>query len=267
VAEAVTTRSGGALYVEDRGRGLPVLAIHGLGGGAWFFSGLAARLEDRCRLIAIDLPGTGRSTAGAGPLAFSAESWGDDLGDLVEHLAAEPVVLLGHSLGTILALQALDAWPHLVRALIFAGGLPEPRPEIRQRLAERAEAVARHGLAGWGPRAAAANFSRATLEEQPELAGLFARLFEGQDAAAYVRSCEILIGASAASLVSTVKVPCLSISGDEDQYAPPDLVPAFVQQLGGPHRQVVLPRCGHLPFLEAPAAFAQAVRSFLDALC
>lgn len=261
------TRSGGTLHVEERGQGLPVLAVHGLGGGAWFFSGLAARLEDRCRLIAVDLPGTGRSTAGPEPLAFSAETWRDDLGDLIERHVQEPVVLLGHSLGTILALQLLEARPGVIRALICAGGLPEPRPEIRDRLTERARVVARDGLPGWGSRTAAANFSRATLEEQPELAGLFARLFELQDPAAYVRSCRILIGASAAASVARVGVPCLSISGDEDQYAPPDLVTAFVRQLGGPHRQVVLPRCGHLPFLEVPAAFDHAVRSFLETLC
>jgi pimeloyl-ACP methyl ester carboxylesterase len=271
VSERVPTRSGGWLYVEEAGNGPPVLALHGLGGGAWFFSGLAQRLASDCRFISIDLPGTGRSVPAVPATstidAMSAEAWISDLGAFVAERIGEPVVLLGHSMGTILALEAWHAWPDGIRGLIFAGGLPEARPLIRERLTERALSVTRAGLAGLGPTAAAANFSPATPAKNPELMGLFARLFELQDAACYVRCCEILIGASAAAVVASVVVPCLSISGSDDQYAPPDLVTGFMQQLRGRHEQIVIPECGHLPFLEAPEVFEAAVRSFLATLC
>lgn len=257
-------RSGSVLHVEDEGRGQPVLAIHGLGGGAWFFAGLAKRLAGACRLVAVDLPGTGRSSCGS---TFSRAGWIADLHDLATERLAAPVVLLGHSMGTILALDAWAAWPGSVRALIFAGGLPEPRHEIKERLSRRADEVARDGLAGVGPQAAAANFAAVVRERQPELVGLYERLFEAQDAAAYVAWCRMLIGASAAATVPTVRVPCLSISGREDQYAPPGLVAAFMRQLPAGSRTVVLDDCGHLPFLEAPDAFAAAVRPFLAGLC
>lgn len=265
----VRTRSGGWLHVEQAGSGPPVLAVHGLGGGAWFFSGLAARLAADVRLIAVDLPGTGRSSGpdtGTVP-ALSMAGWVDDLGAFVAESIGEPVVLLGHSMGTIVGLHAAAAWPEGIRGLLFAGGLPEARPLIRERLTERARTVARDGLAGLGPAAAAANFSPASLARQPELAGLFARLFELQDPACYVACCRILIDASAAAAVAQVRVPCLSISGSDDQYAPPELVARFLGGLQCPHQQVVIPGCGHLPFLEAPDAFAAAARPFLASLC
>ena len=252
------------LHVEDVGRGQPLLALHGLGGGAWFFSGFARRLSPEYRVIAVDLPGTGRSTS---RVPFSIPTWIADLGELLEAHVGERVALVGHSMGTIVSLQAWAAWPDRISSLIFVGGLPEPRPAIKERLAARAQSVLKTGLAGVGPEAAAANFARATLERQPELVALWEVAFEAQDPAVYVRWCGQLIAASAAAILPTVTAPCVSISGAEDQYAPPDLVREFVARLPRPVHTEVLPDCGHLPFLEQPDAFAGAVRSFLAALC
>jgi pimeloyl-ACP methyl ester carboxylesterase len=168
------------MYVEHTGGGPPVLALPGLGGGAWFFSGLARRLTPDYRVLSLDLPGTGRSPAGRD--GFTAESWVDDLGGLLADCVDEPAVVVGHSLGTILALRLWQTHPERVRALVFVGGLPEARPTIRERLAQRAEAVAAAGLAGWGVRAAEANFARAAVDRQPETVAMFERLFELQDA-------------------------------------------------------------------------------------
>src|SRR5215208_4257451 len=132
-------RSGAAIHLEDSGLGAPIVAVHGLGGGAWFFRGLARRLADDYRVISLDLPGTGRSEAPAGRVSMAA--WVADIEDVVLHRAGEPVVLLGHSLGTIIALHAAAAWPGSIRASVFVGGLPEARPEVKERLALRAEAV------------------------------------------------------------------------------------------------------------------------------
>ena len=257
-------RSGAVIHVEEAGQGVPILAVHGLGGGAWFFTALARRLADTCRVIAIDLPGTGLSEAPAGRIAMAA--WVADIEDLVLHRIGEPVVLLGHSMGTILALHAASTWPGSLRAAVFAGGLPEARPEIKDRLALRIEAVRRRGMPGTGEAVVAANFAAATIERQPELVGLFERLFDLQDPDVYTRCCRILIEASAAGLAPTVKVPCLAISGTADQYAPPELVAAFARELPACTHEL-LPDCGHFPFLEQPEAFAACLRPFVERVC
>ena len=257
-------RSGAAIYLEDTGRGTPIVALHGLGGGAWFFTGMARRLAGDYRVISLDLPGTGRSEAPPGRVSMAA--WVADIEDVMLHRVGEPVVLLGHSMGTIIALHAAEAWPGSIRACVFVGGLPEPRPEIKDRLALRAETVARDGIHGTGALVAAANFAPATLQRQPELVALFERLFDAQDPATYARCCRILMGASATSVARRLRVPCLSISGAEDQYAPPDLVTSFVREIPD-CTQEVLPDCGHFPFLEQPGVFTAALRSFLERVC
>jgi pimeloyl-ACP methyl ester carboxylesterase len=259
--------SGVTTYVEDTGGSGPaILAVHGLGGGAWFFAGFARRMAPRYRILSVDLPGTGRSLDSP-HRALSIDSWVTDLGALAAERCQAPVVFLGHSLGTILALEAARTWPIDIRALVLVGGLPEPRPLIRERLLARADAVDREGLAGMGAVAAAANLSRRTLEGQPEMAGLFERLFELQDARIYAEWCRVLAGASAERAVGGVRVPCLSIVGAEDQYAPPGLVSAFMDRVPGSAGVHVMADCAHLPFLEQPQAFAGAVSDFVEGLC
>jgi pimeloyl-ACP methyl ester carboxylesterase len=94
--------------------------------------------------------------------------------------------------------------------------------------------------------------------------GLFERLFDTQDAADYVRSLELLLAADASDVVPMVTVPCASISGSDDQYAPPASVAAFLAALPAAPAAVVLPGVGHMPFFEAPVEFARLVRGFLE---
>ena len=263
-----TARSGSSIHVEDIGSGPPVLALHGIGGGAYFFAGFSKRLSalpsGGHRVISIDLPGTGRSTSS--PALFTLDSWIADIGDLVREKVGEPVILLGHSLGTILALKAWDTWPELVRAVVFTCGLPKARPNIQERLSARAESIQREGIADWGPKVSPGVFAKRTLAELPEITGLFERLFEEQKGPEYVREIEVLLQADLNPVVPTVTVPCLAVAGREDSYAPPAAVEEFVARLPRPCGIEFLENCGHMPFLEDPQAFATVVARFFKTL-
>jgi len=246
------------LYVEDSGTGTPILAIHGLGGGAWFFTELARELGHQYRLLAVDLTGTGRS---AGTPTINA--WITDLAAVIAARTEEPVVLLGHSMGTIVALEACRAWQRRIRALVLAGGLPRVRPAIRERLSQRIAALdGASSLAGWGPRVSPGVFSPATARDHPEIVSHFERCFESETVDRYLRCTRILLDADASHLAPTVTVPTLVVTGADDQYAPPDLVEPFAATIPGATCEVV-PSSGHLPFLEQPTAFAAILSSFL----
>ena len=244
------------MNVEDLGTGPAVLAVHGLGGGAYFFRGLAERLQPDYRVISVDLPVTADN--------FSMETWVDELGTLVAERSREPVVVLGHSMGTILALKAWAAWPDQIRGLIFVGGVPQVAPRIRERLSDRVRALeGARDLIGWGRQVSPGVFSPTTFRNRPEVVAAFERLFEAQAVESYVRCCRILLGANAEPIVKTVAVPCMAITGEHDQYAPPAAVTEFLRDLPQPPRLEVLVDCGHLPFLEQPDTFAATVKSFL----
>lgn len=89
--------------------------LHG-GSGRWrLYSGMLAELAERCHVYAPDLRGHGKS---------SWVSWGYTIRDYVEDIGAflrevsGPSVLMGHSLGGIIAVATARACPNLVRALI-----------------------------------------------------------------------------------------------------------------------------------------------------
>ena len=234
-----------------------MLAVHGLGGGAYFFRGLAERLQPDYRVVAVDLPTDG--------VDYSMRSWVADLGTLIAERGLGPVVILGHSMGTIIALEAWKSWPERIRGMIFVGGLPRVAPLIRERLTERVQLLdGVPDLVGWGRRVSPGVFSPSTFLDRPEVIGAFERLFEMQSVESYVRCCRILLDADADSTVESVTVPCLAVTGAEDQYAPPALMEAFIRRMPKTPRLEVIPECGHLPSLEQPDTFAAAVKAFLQ---
>jgi pimeloyl-ACP methyl ester carboxylesterase len=254
------------VYVEEWGAGTAaptVVCLHGLGGGTHYFSAFGASLAHRNRIVAIDLPGSGLS-----PLPPAATFTFDEAADLVVALAGREqwtrVCLVGHSMGTIVALEVIRRAPDLAAALIAVGGLPEPLPGARQRLSTRIDEIRRDGIAGHGTRVVAVNVARRTQRERPDLTGLLAKLFDQQSADAYTATAQALAQWQARPLPPLDDVRCLAVTGDEDLYAPPEAVRDFARELPAGTRVVTLPDCGHLPFLEQPGAFSDTVGSFLD---
>jgi pimeloyl-ACP methyl ester carboxylesterase len=253
--------AGARLWVVDWGTGTPLVCLHGLGGGGHFFSALGPSLASCCQTIAPDMPGSGLSPA-TGSVSFDAMA--ALVADLVAREGWQKICLLGHSMGVITALEVMRNASTLVSGFIAVGGLPEPLPGARARITARIAEIQRTGMAGLGPGVAAANMSRRTLEERPELAGLFARLFEMQDIAGYVATADALVRWNARPLPSLTGIPTLVIGGAEDLYAPPEAIRQFGTSLVSDAAVEILDDCGHLPFLEQPAAFAALVEPFLD---
>ena len=251
----------GPLIVESEGSGHAILCMHGLGGGAHWFKGLALRLRARYRILSLDLPGTGANRAGHAP--YSIEHVVETLSG---YLAGEPgpVSLLGHSMGTILALKINAALPGRISSLISVGGLPAVTNAMRKRLSDRRDEILRTGsMAGIGWRAAEGVFAKATLKRDPEILALYARQFESHDPHIYVECLEALLASSAEDVLGMARLPCLVLGGSEDAYAPPAEVTRFAGALPGPMRRIELNDCGHMPFLEYPALFSNWIAEFL----
>lgn len=251
------------LILQESGEGPALLCLHGIGGCSGWFQGLAARLRGRYRVLALDLPGTGVNRKGRTP--FSIGRCTDLLSDFLLRREDAPVSVLGHSLGTLIGLRLAAAVPERMRSLLCVGGLPAVTDATRQRLTRRRELIVRNGLSGLGWKVAEGNFSKASLDAIPETTALFARLWESQSPKAYVEAIDALLAGSAESLVGQAKLPCLVLRGKEDAYAPMEESRRFAGALPGPVRYVELEGCAHLPFLESPAAFADAALDFLDA--
>lgn len=218
-------------------------------------------MQDRFRVVALDLPGTGSNREGQGP--FSIEKTTEALAQWLAESGQGPVSLLGHSMGTIIGLR-LAAQLRL-HALLSVGGLPAVTPANRLRLSERASLIRKQGLAGLAWRVAEGNLSKSTLSQHPETAALMGGLWESQSAETYLEGLDSLLSADSGPFLAHATMPCLVLRGIEDGYAPAEESRRFAEALPGPVRFVELEGCAHMPFLEAPEAFASAITDFLVA--
>lgn len=103
--------------VAGAGHGDPTIVfVHGFGGDASVFEAAIAHMAARFRVIAIDLPGHGRS--GAGRVNWTMEAYGEDVRAVCDAEGAQRIVLVGHSMGGPVILEAAQALFGRVLALV-----------------------------------------------------------------------------------------------------------------------------------------------------
>ena len=248
------------IAVERWGTSGPtLLCLHGLGGSAGFFAELGPALSGRCRLVAFDFPGSGRS-------AVPPSVTFDALAAVAVEVARDlnpPRYILGHSMGTIIGLEAIRQSPGLAAGFLAAGGLLQPRADACERIAARIATIEERGMTGLGDAVAAANVSAQTRAQRPDVLARVAAIFESQSQDGYLATARALITWKARPLPPLDGVQCLAVTGAEDRYAPPQDVRVLAALLPGGRDAVILPDCAHLPFLEDPLAFSQIVDAFL----
>jgi pimeloyl-ACP methyl ester carboxylesterase len=102
-------------YAESPAADPSLVMLHG-GSGRWqMYSGMLAELAERSQVYAPDLRGHGKS--GWVPWGYTIRDYVEDIGEFLR-VVSGPAVLMGHSLGGIIAVATAKAYPNLVRALI-----------------------------------------------------------------------------------------------------------------------------------------------------
>ncbi len=109
------------LYGRIVGHGPPLLFVYGLGGSARYWGEAFEPLSTKWRLAFVDLAGFGRSRTVAGP--YDIEGHVRRLAAFRgEHLGGDPLVIVGHAFGAVLAFAAAAEWQRVAGVVAF--GLP-----------------------------------------------------------------------------------------------------------------------------------------------
>jgi pimeloyl-ACP methyl ester carboxylesterase len=263
--ERLYERRGAQIRTFEGGEGPPLLLVHGLGGAAWNFSELAPLLPGR-RLIIPDLPGHGASSPLPAPTLTG-------FADLLAELLDEPVDVLGHSMGGVVALRLAERYPSLVRRLVLAAAAGI---SSSTRIAELT--IALTGIVQPG-RIAGRRVGRVARSRRlrkfvfggfevanPDL--LTERAVHG-----FLRGPTMhtdTLGAGLALVaddprldLDRVRCPVLVLWGARDKQVPLEDGFEYARRLGAPLR--VIADCGHLLIGERPEVCARAVLEFTQA--
>jgi pimeloyl-ACP methyl ester carboxylesterase len=264
-----------------------LVAVHGLGGSALNWLSIAPLLTSRYRLVAPDLAGHGLTRARGRSTAVRANR--ALLHQFVTTITDQPVVLLGNSMGGMIALLEAGLQPETVAGLAlldpaspFLPGVPDPLiaaafAGYATPVLNRAIMVARRRLVS--PEAAVRALLRllcvdpsrvaadvvAEHVEQARVRSAFPHADQEflRAARSVVATASGLRRSSYRAIIQTVTAPALVIHGDQDRLIPVAASRALARQ--HPTWQlVVLPDVGHVPQLEAPEATARALLTWLD---
>lgn len=248
---------------RDAGVGVPILLLHPYptDGRIWRHQ-LQAADEGAidARLVAIDLPGFGRSSLpDAPPDVFDIEALVDACASVATQLGLVQPAIAGVGIGgTIAAVLArrLDA-----RALVLIGNKPGGDPPER---AEVREAVALD-VVRRGSHALSADLATAALgSDHADRAEVERMIGEADPRAIAALGRTIARRPDLVPIVADLRMPVLVAGGSLDRMSPPATVEALARSIPGAELQVI-GGAGHFAPIEAPAAvtalLARAVSS------
>lgn len=255
---------GSSIAFEDRGKGEPLLLLHGWSGTNRLWLLNLKAFSPRFRVIAPDLPGHGDSEECAA-FPYTRDGMADFLESFRRALRLTAFHLMGHAMGGCIAVRYAARFPEAIKKLILVSTPTRTVSLGPHALLPGAVCVTR---ATYGLRNEA--FLKWRLYRgvhQPEYLDLdFARA--NVKAAARVtrralsESTRIVRGMDLADDLANISNPALVVFGDRDRRVNPREAQRQRRLLGRPYL-AVLNACGHYPQCEKPELFNQVALEFL----
>ena len=115
----ITTCWGEMAYRDSGGSGQPMLFLHGTGCDASDWTSVIEKLPSEQRYVTLDFRGHGRSTVPTKP--FTLSSLADDVLCLTDHLRVRNLVIVGHSLGGMVAMEVAQHSSRVVGLVLLEG--------------------------------------------------------------------------------------------------------------------------------------------------
>lgn len=243
------------VYFEESGRGEPLLLLPGWAGTIDELRPLRQALEPAFRVIAADLPGSGKS--GPQPRTYRPTYYQDDARvflAMLEQMGASPAHLVGFSDGGEYALLMAALRPSAARSLVTWGSAGSLGTNVE--MADMMASVVDNPIL---PMAEFSSYLKATYGEEN------ARIMT-QSAAASFRSIMQAGGDISRSRAGQISCPALLITGEHDFLASPALVSAIAGAIPGA-QFLEAKGAGHAVHHEQPEWLVATVVSWLKSHC
>jgi pimeloyl-ACP methyl ester carboxylesterase len=257
-------RDGLTIAFDEAGGGAALVFVHGHPFNRSMWRPQLDHFSARGRrVVAADLRGYGDSAVVAGVTRL--ETFADDTVALADHLGIETFSLVGLSMGGQIAMECYRRYADRIRALVLADTFAYPEtPEGKRFRNETADRLLAEGMA---PFAEEMLTRMITPENAQQLPGV------AEHVAAMMRTTPPA-GAAAAlrgraerldyrPVLARCTIPALVVVGSDDDWTSVEDAAALARSM--PRGELaVVDGAGHMPNLERPQAFNEAVEGFLD---
>nr|WP_276562539.1 3-oxoadipate enol-lactonase [Hoeflea prorocentri] len=242
--------------------GKPVLVFsNSLGTDLRIWRDVIVRLVGEFAIVTYDKRGHGLSDLGQAP--YRIEDHVGDLAGLLDHLSVRDAIVCGLSVGGLIAQGLYASRPDLVRALMLCD--TAHKIGTAEMWNARIEAIEQDGLESIGDQVMERWFTAAFRDEEADTLAGYRNMLCRTPAAGYAGTAAAIRDADFTHQAPVINVPTMCVVGDEDLSTPPELVGEFAKLIPGARYQVI-PKAGHLPCIEQPEVFTDALRAFVDLL-
>jgi len=240
-----------------------IVFVHGLGGSfhSWWAQ-LAACEERGYRAVAYDQRGAGLSSKPGGP--YSVELWAQDLVRVLDALHVERPILVGHSVGCMVAEHACVRLGGRIAGLMTIGGALRWRDEAAPVFEERVRLARSGRMDEIADTVVQTGLSESRRRDDPVLTGLFRSVIASNDPAAYA---ECSAATAVGRMVDPERVACptLACCGEHDPVTPAAFAEAIAAAIPD-SRTAVVAGAAHWCHLEAPAKVNEVLLGFAQEL-
>jgi 3-oxoadipate enol-lactonase len=246
---------------QESGEAPALFLFHSLLSDRASFDAIAPKLSQSFRVIVPELPGFGGSRAVGGGLAAVADRMAEAVKDAA---GGDDTIVLGNGYGGFVALSMAIRHPGIATKLILSdcgAAFSEPGREAFRNMAAASKAK---GLAAITDVAMRRLFAPEFQTNHPDLMADRREAFLKTDPEVFRAACAALAELDLRPELAKVGVPVLVLVGEHDEATPPPMsreLAALLPQA----RLKIIAGCAHVPQLQSPGIFLDAIGEFLAA--
>lgn len=251
--------------IDDLGSGRPLVLIHGLGLDRFLWDPFVPLLAEQCRVIRYDLLGHGDAEPLIAPV--KSADFNAQLIAVLDDRNIHQAVLMGFSLGGIIARTAAAHHPDRVAGLVLLNTISTRPASIRDQVMGRADQLDTGRTEGLSEQAIERWFTPSFRQGNPAaIEAVLDRLGRNnpnsyRHAYRYFAEADI----EAAATHSLINTPTLVITGEDDRNSTPAMAHEIAAAIPGATSHI-LPGLRHMGLVEDPGAVMLLVRAFLSTL-
>lgn len=251
------------IFHTEAGKGYPVILLHGFCESHQIWSTLQTDLSKQYKVIAIDLPGFGKSPLP--PYDISLDTIANEVYEWLLEKNISECIMIGHSLGGYITLEIAKKFPNIFKAFgLFQSTAYADTKEKKENRNKSIDFLEKHGIEKFIDSFVPMLFTEA---RRGELAEAIAELKKTGEATAV----ETAIKYTAAMrdrddsiwLLQEYEKPILWVAGEEDAMIPINKAKEQIKLIKHPYVKL-MPSTGHVAMIERPNESALAIRRFLQ---